>query len=665
MKRAFVCLLIVVSLGVVTYSVGVDNGIVRHYPLNSNGTNMYNTNSPSAMYLDFSQDPSGATITAGGSSAFVLTKGSDPDRVSDFTIPAGPSGTRGYAHYMDGDDYYVCANETCNTLPTGSFTLIAVVTPFSVTGTQYLIAKYQGIDGKRSYGLYMSTASASFIVSKNGNSGAGSSNTTTRSGCFAIGRTSIVIATYTYVADGTSVADVYCDNLAVTETTSVVGPIYDSGESFDIAANSAEASPYTGLFHHAEYIPGKAMTSTEVSTWMKTYRGMTSTTGNFLSTTCATCPGTLMAPPDSGVEPFIIRNPANTSWVGNPASGQSGVFNCPAITNYAQRTAICETPDGSNHPTGWTVAETDSDVSCSTASKANGSQSVKIIHDNAADVSTITSGCLTEKARENLYVELYAKDSGGTSEFTINFLEYGESDCGAGDGGLLATTALVSNQNLSSSWAIVGALMAQATWNAATDGWKIQVVETGTDTVYFDVPTVTNGTVSTLNTFCSCTSDADASAACNSEYVTMADNPIRPGGTCELSFDFYGNWVGNDSVAHYFFYTGGTTANDILIDKASANNLACRFYDTGGTGRTALEAVNDTDWAAATKHAIKCTRTSVNNVYGSLNGTAFSTPTTDGSAIQNAIDTSVTFGSTTQSFKGVLSNFIFRRRATQ
>jgi hypothetical protein len=145
----------------------------------------------------------------------------------------------------------------------------------------------------------------------------------------------------------------------------------------------------------------------------------------------------------------------------------------------------------------------------------------------------------------------------------------------------------------------------------------------------------------------------------------MTDNPIQPGGTYEVELSFYSNWIGNDSVVHYFFSTGGTTTNDILIDKSAANSFACRFYDTAGSGKTALETVDGTDWPAATKHSLKCTRTSEGNVYGSINRVASATPTTDRSAIQNATDTTVTFGTAAQSHRGVLSNIIIRRRSTQ
>ena len=649
------------------------SGIVRHYLLNKSGGGNITAGSigtTPTMTLDFSQDPSGATITAGGSGAFVLTKASDPVRVNDITWPDGPTTTSGYGHLLDGNDYYTCADATCATNPSGSFTVIAVVTPMSVTGTQYIAAKWIASDTHRGWAMYLNGAASVTTITDNG--AASGQSTASKSNSVAIGRMSIIIGVYTYVGDGTSTIETYVDNLTVSQTTSAHGPAYDNADAFSIASNATGGSAFTGIINHLEYIPGKAFTSTEVTAWSKAWNGMISNSGNVMSSTCATCPGLMVAPASSGVEPFLIRMSANKSMVGSMAANQSGINGCPATSNIAQRSAICETA-AAGHPSGYTIVETAGDgssaVDCAYSysgdSIVNGSSSLKIVLTGTTSTATITSACLTTGIGADLYVENFVKSSAPNVQLDI--LEWDTEACGSA----LATDNLY-NDVPSSSWSIVpdsttsAGLLAAATWNAGTSSYQLQwTIAAPAGTVYIDVPTAVASSVSTLAHGCSCTSDADATAVCNAMYVSIADNPITGGGTWEVSFDFFGNWPGNDGIRHDFFFSGATAANDILLGKSNGDNLICNFYDGGGTLRQATEAVTATDWAAATKHSVKCTRYVQGNISGGLNGVAFGSQYTGGAALQSTIDTTITLGSSSGPLRGNLSNIVIRRRATQ
>lgn len=204
------------------------------------------------MWLDFDVDPSGATITD-KSGAYTLTKAGQPKRYT--------STVYGDYHLFDGvSDYYTIPNTLAT--PTGSFSVSVVYTPTNITQTGYVFSKWLSAGNQRSFSLSQTSSSIAFTVDK---TGAGGQTSVTKSSALVAGKPVLITATYQYVADGSSVMNVYVDALTVATSPIAVGPVFASTAKWAVVANENPDNFLNGKLHYLAYYNGTVLSATDHS----------------------------------------------------------------------------------------------------------------------------------------------------------------------------------------------------------------------------------------------------------------------------------------------------------------------------------------------------------------------------------------------------------------
>jgi len=256
--------------------------VVRSFPFTHSGYLDVNHGGAATMWIDFSQDPSGATITT-SDGGYTLTKAGAPARVNDGTWPAGLSGAQGYAHDLNG---------------VGSFSVRCALTAHDVSGSQDIIGKWTALGSQRGWKLYLSTTTVGLGVSDDGTTDAGHVSYASKAAAVSKFVPAFITASYQYVADGSSVGNVYVNNLSTGSNSSMDGPAFDNTSNFEIGSGSGNF--FNGLIHHCAYYDGVVLTEADHDFAFAQWQGRMSTTGNVATVTSAAPPDVIMAPPASG-----------------------------------------------------------------------------------------------------------------------------------------------------------------------------------------------------------------------------------------------------------------------------------------------------------------------------------------------------------------------------
>jgi hypothetical protein len=201
------------------------------------------------MWLDFGQDPSGATIVD-NSGTYTLTKAGQPKR---YTSPVYGD----YHLFASSGDYYTSASADFFNL-TGDFTISFVFTPSTVSGTK-MIFNHKGA-GSAAIELYQSGATINFLVHDGT-----LSTVVTKNACLVSGKTSLVSIAFTRGAGATnSTVNIRVDALAVETSAVSRKPTGTAGTSYFGAYNTG-AFGCDGKLHYYEHRNGTALSASDHS----------------------------------------------------------------------------------------------------------------------------------------------------------------------------------------------------------------------------------------------------------------------------------------------------------------------------------------------------------------------------------------------------------------
>lgn len=496
-------------------------GIVDAWHLSTSGTM---DPAGATFWVDFSQDPSGATITS--NTGQVLTKHGSPTRISDGTWPNGLGAAQGFAEVFNSStpDFWTSTIGP----PEGSFSAICVVTPSSVAAADhYLIGNFNPTGDKRGWRLYLNAATANFDISDDGTAAGGHLTTVTKAASVAVGRRSFVSVTVdTTGGDGSVSVSLAVDALAAATSTTADGPVFATAANLSIGAAADASGPYAGTAHDCRTFTG-VLSATTLAQLRAQWLGITSSGGNALSLTSASPPAVMVAAPGSGTEPFLVSMPANTTTIGSPAAGSGGIPESAAVDNIAQR-PVYESWAGaaggcSASVSGWgavcTAGDGTADLTSAT-SRAEGQTAGKIVlTGTTSTVMLYAQNCNTGGIGADLPGSIWAKKDGtSTTDFSFYLLEYDAADC---SGAALASKALgPSNANLTTTWTRYSGKVLAAAWNAATSSYNLRIYEAGDGvTSYFDAAYV--GATDPGDSYCGC--DTDATCSCTAVYPTRAN----------------------------------------------------------------------------------------------------------------------------------------------
>jgi len=192
------------------------------------------------MWVDFSQDATAAMITT-NKGGYTLTKGGTIVRKNEYANSE-------YYHYFNGtDSKYSVASADFN--PAGDFSVVAVFTPTSVTGTHVIAGKYTATSDQRGRLLYQTDDDVG--VSRTTNGQAGTLLAANLNNCLVIGKPVLVTATYS-TAGGLWIK---VDAFTAGTNAGATGVVHPSTYDFVIGDHGTGAK-FAGNMHYVSFIDG-------------------------------------------------------------------------------------------------------------------------------------------------------------------------------------------------------------------------------------------------------------------------------------------------------------------------------------------------------------------------------------------------------------------------
>ena len=551
------------------------SGIVDAWHLSNSGTM-----DPMGATMGITFDRAVAATYAAefGGQEFTVN-GTPAARITDGTWPAGLAGSQGNAWVFDGTDDYLSSTIA---VPAGDFSVAVVITPaLADEGGRRIIGSYPV---NRAWSLYDNGGRYYFELSDDGTTDGGHYTLVSGAvGSSSAGRRSVVVVTYDYVADGSSVANLYVDSLAVVTDSSANGPAYASGPNLDISDTN-----YKGTIHDVRYWDGVALTAAQVAQLRNQWLGTTSSGGNALTVSSASPPAVMVAP--LTIEPFLVDMPANTVTTGSPVASSGGLAASAGCSNLCQRGSFLTAL------TGWTeTAGGTGDCAQSTTDYAHGTTSAVCSTADADDTIKLTSACLTVTGATAYYADLFAKLESGTGLMDLNIIEDDSADCGSPT----TTTAVVDNAVPTSAWAHYGGTV---TTQALTIRAQVQVSLPAAAAQAVDVDALRLFAGAT-DSLCYCYADTDATAVCTAD-IDSHRTKITAG-----SWTVRGTWSspidGGDATNKILYLTPTTGGGSNLVYiYHTADVLHFRVYDAAAgahesTVAAASSANEDWDFSCA------------------------------------------------------------------
>lgn len=601
MKKLFMLCLALLVLGSAPYRT--------HKFLTSGAFDIGRGGTQPVFYADFSQDPSGATITS--NSSHVLTKHGAPSRVNDGTWPGGFSATEGYAHILDGAaDYYDCSDTLCPFDPAGDFSVIVAFTPTTITGNDYIMGKWESTADQRGWLLERDAANVKFSVSDDGTTAAGH-KTTVIKGAVEINIPSIVVVSYDYISDGGSTLSVYLNSWTVATSAIADGPPFGNTAPFEIGAADGGLNPAGIKIHYAYYLDTVALSATDAAKIHDQWHGTISSSDTVFTAVATTHPAYVMSPPGSGTEPFLLDIHPTIGQVVSFASGLGGIYDPPAITNLIHRGKFrtC-TQNGNTEPDGWTVTEVAgggaSDISCDATVKAHDSNSIKFAMTGAGASGTLKSNCFAVDKTKDYYLEFWAKKASGTVDVEAFVHSYSENTCTNDE--ILELT--ISAGDVATTWAERGSpsdegKIAVADWAATTTHGRLTLQATAGATGTFNIsaPMMRGDVAFETDAVAVCDTDASCVTTDPSYYIA---NPLSAAGTWTVKLTYHPVVDGALADKRVLFYVPGTAGNNnrLLVWQYS-DQVEFKCYDSAGVAKNATvvaAASADTEYTVYAYH---------------------------------------------------------------
>jgi hypothetical protein len=561
---------------------GASAGLVRSYHLNQSGygsSDLCGTSIGCPTVGIWFQQAVAATLTPDIGPTYVMTVNGNPTRVAAPVWPAGLT-TPGYSWRMDGTgDYLSIADDPA--FEVADFSVFVCFVPMAPQGAnEALIAKYNGGANKRQWTLNATSGTGyALYISDDGTSAGGHLSALSKAAGTALNRLSCVTATYksTGYADGSCVAYIYADETAAA-TSAAMDLLWSGGDAdFTISAQPGAVNDGPFDFFVAAYYPG-VLTAADHARLNRRFRGLyDSSLSNVVAVVAATMPSLLLAPPASGVSPFLVDQPANQFGVGAVAAGMGGVTATAAITNICQRSSFATAL------TGWTETATSTgDCANSVVQAAHGSASARCTNADNDDAISMTGACLTVAGNTAYNLSAWAVLVSGTGLLDLTLVEDDSADCATPT----TTTVVVNDAVPTATWARYdGAITTQAGTIRAQV--RLTLPAAAAQVTDLDAVMLVAGAAAPLGY---CGADTDASAVCSAVIASTA-SPLKSAGSWTLQ----GKWTqvvdGSNATVKYLLHIPGTAGNNNRITISHASDvLTCDVYDAAGAQKTSTVA---------------------------------------------------------------------------
>ncbi len=551
-------------LAVVVFLAGIfaaprTPSVIRRYTLNTTGAARIGRLGTPTFHCDFTQDPSGSTITS--NSGHVLTKVGAPERHGDFTYPDGFSGSATYHHWFDGaNDFWEKADDGTFD-PAGDATWHIVIVPELNTGADDIWSKwYNNSDQGWVMAIDNGGADIHFYISSDGTD----SSSVILNNVVNIYEPLAITFSYNYVTDGTSEMRIWANEHTVAETTNAAGPIHNTDNKMTFCGRDAggAGNPCQFQIQQAIFWDGTAATESDHLALWRTWQG------RYDWAVASTTPPSIQVvdEPDAGTGPVMMDSTTNSFYLGTTADGKGGLYSAAAISNLAQRSSLEACAGSPTTPTGWTATRTDGTGTvtgvCDTTYDAHKNVSFVGTKTSAGNGTVIltSSFCVDINPSNDYYLDAWFYGSSDDEDMNLGLKRYSDNACST----YVDTVYTATDQDVPQQWTRYGGEYDSAAW-ATTESVEIEIVlvdTTGDGNTYVDAIQFRQASTATD---AGCYANTDATASCNSVDATI-DAGFIPTGTWQINFVARTPFDWSDANNHYFFYvpkTGGTNNNRI------------------------------------------------------------------------------------------------------
>jgi len=606
--------------------------IVRSFPLNYSGA--VDVNYPGTPTACWDFESAVGSYTDDCASTYTLSVTGTPVKTADGTWPAGLSGSQGNGWYFDGTNDLLSRSDDGSFEPSGDFSIQCVFTADVTSSTHYVFAKWMPGSNDRSWGLYISAGTVYFGISDDGTGGAGHFSYAGATPTGLTHRPVFVTASYDYISDGGSAGNLYIDNDATASNAAMDGPVADKAAPLTVGVRGdLSSNKFTGNISYCAYYDGIVITEAQHDQMFAQWQGRLSTAGNQVTISSAAPPAIILAPPDSGTEPFLVDQAANSFQVGSPASGSGGLYGASAITNLAQRSSFETWAAGA--PSGWTEGITSTgDCAEQTTAVAHGGSSARCTLSDADDAVTLTSACVAVSASTAYYVSAYATLVSGTGLLDINVIEDNNAGCGSPH----TTTAVVDDAVPTGDWVKYGGTV---TTQGNGDYAQVQISLPAAAAQVLDIDAITLRTGTTASD-AYCGADTDASCVANMADNTETVTSIPTAGTWQFEATVRSPIDGAVATpVRQIMFVPATAGNNNKISlKWASDTLTCDVWDSAGTQKTSTVAAAGN---ADTNYDVKMQKSAAGILTCCWDGTCDATPATG--AITDGVGSEIVYGS--------------------
>ena len=635
MRRLVLVLLLVLFAGSALSQPGMGGGqYAELFRFDATHSGAIDHGYPSAtqaqMAITFERAVAGTYASETGSYTFTVN-GSPSAKVDDGTWPSGLPGSQGNAWVLDGTDDSLTISDGSggdDFDPGDDFTVMAVVTPSALP-----IANTGIIVKDASWRLYHYGTGTKLGVTDDGTTAVGHFSTVSANGTLAVGQTACIVATYNFVTDGTSEGAVYVDEFAAATNISMDGPANDSAGVFEIGALSV--TEFAGKIHHAAYWDGVVATEAEARHMCRQWRGTVAANGEALTITSASPPAILIAPPESGTEPFLMDMPTNVLQIGKWATNATIGGTSPSATdNFVHRRSLETWAAGS--PSGWTETSGGgtSDATQNTTTMAHGGSSAQLLCDGVNAIQ-LDSACKALSGSTAYWADAYAKTTAGTATAYVQLTECTDGACSVG----CVTTTLWTGDP-GANWQARGDT--RTTGAGVNSGYVTVKMDTTSATAVFDAVSLYTGAWGKRSF---CPGDTDATASCTA-IVPSANGLIPANGKVTIGITASSPWAGTDIAAdRYLISDGVPAANNTISTYVDSANDEPGLVVEDNAGAVKTVEPNVADWAADTEYAVRCRHDGAGNLSLYWNSAWRATMGGAGTGMRSAAQTETYLGS--------------------
>ncbi len=143
--------------------------------------------------------------------------------------------------------------------PNASFSVVAIITPNTVSGTRYIVSKGSSAPNI-GWGVRQVNATVSAYTCVDGSSVVNNAT----GNVLISGKTSLLTVTYTYSGYGSvNTHTIYADSNSPTTSAVMPGPIYSNDAEFGIASSAGGSTNFLGNIHYLAFYKGTVITQAQ------------------------------------------------------------------------------------------------------------------------------------------------------------------------------------------------------------------------------------------------------------------------------------------------------------------------------------------------------------------------------------------------------------------